>query len=131
MKQLLPFPTDSVTREKVKEWVDNLPLEGEYDDMLSETISPTDTVPPPAYSPSPQTQDRLKQVRVRVEKVKVPSEVQETPELDLSDDAASDESLSGLAPKLRDLMYGVEVAASSYLLNTSKSSTSRSLPPLS
>lgn len=131
VKQLLPFPTDTVTREKVKEWVDNLPLEGEYDEMLSETFSSTDTVPPPAYSPSPQTQDRLKQVRVRVEKVKVPSEVQETPELDLSDDAASDESLSGLAPKLRDLMHGVEVAASSYFLNTSKSSSSRSLPPLS
>ena len=56
--------------------------------------------------------------------MRVPYEVQETPELDLSDDAASDESLSGLAPKLRDLVYSVEVAASSYVLNTSKSSAS-------
>ena len=46
-----------------------------------------------------------------VQKVKAPSEVQETPDLDMSDAASDDESLSGLAPRLRELKYGVEVPA--------------------
>ena len=43
VKQLLPIPTDTVVREKVKEWVDSLPLEGVYDDMASESNTSIDT----------------------------------------------------------------------------------------
>ena len=108
VKQLLPLPTDTVTSENVKKWVENLPQEGVYDEMPSEANTSIDTVPPPAYYPSPQTQDRLKQVRVMVQNVKAPSEVGETPDLDMSDADSDDVSL-GL--RLRKLKYGVEVPA--------------------
>ena len=88
-QQVSPSPRDTVddapkhggkkvekqksSKNKVEKWVENLAAIDEFDEIRTESIISEDTVAPPAYSPSPQVQDKLKLVRVMLEKVKVPS----------------------------------------------------------
>ena len=48
-------------KDRVKIWVDNLPMEEEFDELFSESLSYIDTVPPPS-SPSPQQEDCQKEL---------------------------------------------------------------------
>ena len=88
-QQVSPSPRDTVddapkhggkkvekqksSKNKVEKWVENLAAIDEFDEIRTESIISEDTVAPPAYSPSPQVQVKLKLVTVMLEKVKVPS----------------------------------------------------------